>query len=194
MGQNGHLSLEWVPLKMISNLLVVFHLQLDVLNSLVMAGAMLCDVDFNILADIPSGPFDLETSSEPSSNSTSSSVQRRYDGHNKGSVSGRSSPVSGGSDRLKCCEKHCPSKVAFSKFEFAVVPFLCSVGMDDVSRFRHLMAFQKSLELEILPMQPEHFQFHPDNLPCPFGIVVHWPCQSQPECISRCFLDYWVLL
>ena len=73
-------------------------------------------------------------SSEPSSNSTSSSVQRRYDGHNKGSVSGRSSLVSGGSDRLKCCEKHCPSKVAFSKFEFALVPFLCSVGMDDVSR------------------------------------------------------------
>ena len=40
-----------------------------------------------------------------------------------------------------------PSKVAFSKFEFALVPFLCSIGMDDVSRFRHLMAFQKSLEL-----------------------------------------------
>ena len=55
--------------------------------------------------------------------------------------------MSGGSDRLKCCEKHCPSKVAFSKFEFALVPFLSSVGMDDVSRFRHLMAFQKSLEL-----------------------------------------------
>ena len=27
-GQNGPLSLEWVPPKMISNLLVVFHLQL----------------------------------------------------------------------------------------------------------------------------------------------------------------------
>ena len=109
-----------------------------------MAGTMLRDVDFNILADIPSGPFDLETSSEPSSNSTSSSVQRWYDGHNKGSVSGRSSLVSGGYDWLNCCEKHCPSKVAFSKFEFALVPFLCSVGMDDVSQ---LMAFQKSLEL-----------------------------------------------
>ena len=57
-----------------------FPLAIDMLNSLVMAGAMLCDVDFNIL-DIPSRPFDLETSSEPSSNSTSSSVQRRYDGH-----------------------------------------------------------------------------------------------------------------
>ena len=74
-------------------------------------------------------------------------VTRRYDGHNKVSVSGRSSLVSGGSDRLKCCEKHCPNKVAFSELEFAIVPFLRSVGMDDVSRFRHLMAFQKSLEL-----------------------------------------------
>ena len=71
------------------------------LNSLVMAGAMLYEVDFNILADIPSGPFDLETSREPNINSISSSVQRRYDGHNEGSVSGRSSQVSGGSDRLK---------------------------------------------------------------------------------------------
>ena len=79
-------------------------------------------------------------SSEPSSNSTSSSVQRRYDGHNKGSVSGRSSLVSGGSDRLKCCEKQYPSKVAFSKFEFVLVPFLCSVGMDDVSRFRQMIS------------------------------------------------------
>ena len=26
-GQNGHLSLEWVPLKLISNLSLVFHLQ-----------------------------------------------------------------------------------------------------------------------------------------------------------------------
>ena len=49
-----------------------FPLAIDMLNSLVMAGAMLCD-DLNILADIPSGPFDLETSSEPNSNSTSSS-------------------------------------------------------------------------------------------------------------------------
>ena len=47
-----------------------FPLAIDMLNSLVMAGAMLCDVDFNILADIPSRPFDLETSSEPSSNNT----------------------------------------------------------------------------------------------------------------------------
>ena len=78
-----------------------FPLAIDMLNSLVMAGAMLYEVDFNILADIPSGPFDLETSREPNINSTSSSVQRRYDGHNEGPVSGRSSQASGGSDRLK---------------------------------------------------------------------------------------------
>ena len=35
-------------------------LAIDMLNSLVMAGAMLYEVAFNILADIPSGPFDLE--------------------------------------------------------------------------------------------------------------------------------------
>ena len=51
-----------------------FPLAIDMLNSLVMAGAMLYEVDFNILADIPSGPFDLETSREPNINSTSSSV------------------------------------------------------------------------------------------------------------------------
>ena len=53
---------------------------------------------------MPSGLFDLETSSDPNINNTSSSVQSRYDGHSEGSVSGRSSGVSGGSDRLKCCE------------------------------------------------------------------------------------------
>ena len=107
----------------------------DMLNSLVMAGTMLYEVDVNILADIPSGPFDLETSREPNINSASSSVQRRYDGHNEGSVSGRSSLVTGGSD----FEKHCPSRLAFSELELAVVPFLCSVGIDDLSRFKHLM-------------------------------------------------------
>ena len=88
-------------------------LAIDMLNNLVMAGAVLWEVDFNILADMPSGPFDLETSSDPNINNTSSSVQSRYDGHSEGSVSGRSSGVSGGSDRLKCCEKHCPKHVLF---------------------------------------------------------------------------------
>jgi len=32
---------------------------IDMLNNLVMAGAMLWEVDFNILADMPSGQFDL---------------------------------------------------------------------------------------------------------------------------------------
>ena len=99
-----------------------------------MTGAMLWEVDFNILADMPSGPFDLETSSDPNINNTSSSVQSRYDGHSEGSVSGRSSGVSGGSDRLKCCEKHCPSRVDFSEFDLAIVPFLCRVGTDEVSQ------------------------------------------------------------
>ena len=36
-------------------------LAIDMLNTLVMAGAILWEVDFNILADMPSGPFDLET-------------------------------------------------------------------------------------------------------------------------------------
>ena len=71
---------------------------------------MLCKVDFNILADMPSGLFDLETSSDPNINNTSS-VQSRYDGNSEGSVLGRSSGVSGDSDRLKYCEKHCPSRV-----------------------------------------------------------------------------------
>jgi len=110
-------------------------LAIDMLNNLVMAGAMLWEVDFNILADMPSGPFDLETSSDPNINNTSSSVQSRYDGHSEGSVSGRSSGVSSGSDRLKCCEKHYPSRAAFSEFELAVVPFLCRLGTDEVSRF-----------------------------------------------------------
>ena len=61
------------------------------------------------------------------------------------SDSGISSGVSGDSDRLKCYEKHCPSKVAFSEFGLAVVPFLCRVGTDEVSQFRHFMAFQRSL-------------------------------------------------
>ena len=56
-------------------------LAIDMLNNLVMAGAVLWEVDFNILADMPSGPFDLETSSDPNINNTSSFVQSRYDGH-----------------------------------------------------------------------------------------------------------------
>ena len=117
-------------------------LAIDMLNNLVMAGAMLCKVDFCRYAI--KGPFDLKTSSI---NNTSFSVQSRYDGHSEKSDSGISSGVSGDSDRLKCCEKHCPSKVAFSEFGLAVVPFLCRVGTDEVSQFRHFMAFQKSLEL-----------------------------------------------
>jgi len=119
------------------------------IDNLATAGAMLCKVDFNILADMPSGPFDLETSSNPNINNinTSSSVQNKYDGHSEGSVLGRSSGVSGDSDRLKCCEKHCPSRVAFSEFELAIILFLYRVGTDEVSQFRHFMAFQKSLEL-----------------------------------------------
>ena len=152
-------------------------LAIDMLNNLVMTGAMLWEVDFNmlkstsnsnmqyailaaicnpcsnmqyaILADMPSGPFDLETSSDPNINNTSSSVQSRCDGHSEGSVSGRSSGVSSGSDRLKCCEKHYPSRVTFSEFELAVVPFLCRLGTDEVSRFRHFKAFQNSLELDL---------------------------------------------
>ena len=42
-----------------------FPLAIDILNSLVVAGAMLCEVDLSILADVPSGPFDLETSNDP---------------------------------------------------------------------------------------------------------------------------------
>jgi len=44
---------------MISNPLGSLPLAIDINNvvKLVMAGAMLCKVDFNILADMPSGPF-----------------------------------------------------------------------------------------------------------------------------------------
>ena len=52
------------------------------------ASAMLYDVDFNNLADIRSGPFDVETSREPNINNTSS-VQRRYYGHNDRRISFR---------------------------------------------------------------------------------------------------------
>ena len=84
MGQNGHLSLEWVPLKMFPIFWGNFPLGIDMLNNLIMAGAMLCEVDLSILANILSRPFHLETSSDPNINSTSSSVQKRYDGHDKG--------------------------------------------------------------------------------------------------------------
>ena len=50
-------------------------LAIDMLNNLVMAGAVLWEVDFNILADMPSGLFDLETSSDPNINNTFSSVR-----------------------------------------------------------------------------------------------------------------------
>ena len=49
-----------------------FQLAVDMLNNLVMAGAMLCEVD---LADMPSGLLDLDISSDPNINKTSSSVQ-----------------------------------------------------------------------------------------------------------------------
>ena len=68
-GQNGHPSYEQVQLKMISS---SFQLAVDMLNNLVMAGAMLCEVD---LADMPSGLLDLDISSDPNINKTSSSVQ-----------------------------------------------------------------------------------------------------------------------
>ena len=69
MGQNGHLSLEWAT-KYDCLSVGSLPLAIDILNSLVMA--LLCDVDLSILADIPSGPFNLVTSSEPNINSTSS--------------------------------------------------------------------------------------------------------------------------
>ena len=58
-GQNGHLSLEWVQVEMISNPLGSLRLAIDINNvvNLVMAVAMLCKVVFDILADMPSGPF-----------------------------------------------------------------------------------------------------------------------------------------
>ena len=68
-------------------------------------------------------------------------MQRRYDGHNEGSVSGRSSQVSGGSDRLKYFEKHCPRSLVFSELELAVVQ---CVGINDLSQL--LMVFHNSLE------------------------------------------------
>ena len=49
--------------------------QMDKLNSWAIEGAILEAVDFNILDEIPSGPFDLEVSSLQSISYTWSSLQ-----------------------------------------------------------------------------------------------------------------------
>jgi len=49
-----------------------FQLAVDMLNNLVMTEAMLCEVD---LAAMPSGLLDMDISSDPNINKTSSSVQ-----------------------------------------------------------------------------------------------------------------------
>lgn len=47
---------------------------------------------------------------------------------------------------LKCCEKHCPCSAGQLLCTcIGCVPFLCSVGTEDLSRFKHFIAFQKSL-------------------------------------------------
>ena len=50
---------------------------IDWLNSLVTEGVMLVAVNFSILAKIPSGPVDLDTSRVAKRSKTSSSEQRR---------------------------------------------------------------------------------------------------------------------
>ena len=117
-----------------------FPLAIDMLNSLVQWLGQ-CYCYGNILADIPSGPLDFETSSEPNINSTSASVQRRYDWHNEGSVSGRSWELNGSSDRFKCCGK----ALLKAAFELAVVLFLCSVGV--WMMYHNLMVFRACFQV-----------------------------------------------
>ena len=54
--------------------------EIERLNNLHNDGAMLRDVDFIILGEIPSVPVDLDTSSPAKSSRTDSSVQRRSAG------------------------------------------------------------------------------------------------------------------
>lgn len=59
------------------------HFKIDRLKSFVTDGVMLVAVNFNILADTPSGPLDLVVSRDDrrSKTSSSSSVQRMSSGH-----------------------------------------------------------------------------------------------------------------
>ena len=92
-------------------------------NNLVNTGAILTAVDFNILADILSGPFALLVSSPHNNSKTSSSVQRSTGGQSIGL--GLSEPLLGligGIEWLKQLEKKLFSMVAFSLSEVAVSP------------------------------------------------------------------------
>ena len=80
-------------------------------------------MDFNILADILSGPFALLVSSAHNNSKTSSSIQRSSGGQSIGL--GLSEPLlglMGGIEWLKQLEKKLFSMVAFSLSEVAVSP------------------------------------------------------------------------
>ena len=68
----------------------------DRLKSMVTAGAMLGAVLLSILAEIPSGPFDLLTSSDESKSEISSSLQSSPLGKVSGGVVRRKSVLSRG--------------------------------------------------------------------------------------------------
>ena len=59
-----------------STYLGTLHFEIDRLKSLVTDGVILVAVNFNILADTPSGPLDLVVSRDDRRSKTSSSVQR----------------------------------------------------------------------------------------------------------------------
>ena len=93
------------------------------LKNLVSTGAMLTAVDFNILADILSGPFALLVSRACNNSKTSSSVHRSSGGQSIcSSLSESQVGVIGGIDWLKQLEKKLFSMVAFSLSEVAVSP------------------------------------------------------------------------
>ena len=58
-----------------------WHLEIERLKSLVTDETMLVAVNFNILADNPSGPLNLDVSRDERRSKTSSSVQRYSSGH-----------------------------------------------------------------------------------------------------------------
>lgn len=115
----------------------------DKLNNLVRDGVMDAATDFNILAEMLSGPVDLEVSRLETKSNISSSLHRR----STGQLSGQSedgSGESGGRVLLKQSWKKEFNNEALSLLLSTLVPFDTSVGIEESCLFSSLIAFQNA--------------------------------------------------
>ena len=124
---------------------------MEQLNNFAIDGAIALAVDFNIRAEIPSGPFAWVMSRDLSSSQTSSSVHMMLSEYPWSHV--EVLVEIGGQEELKQLEKNASNALALSSSDMQVVSPCVKEPIEAPCLFRTLMVFQNFVVLELFKLQ-----------------------------------------